>query len=89
MKSLFERREKAASEEVRTEITSIISDIMEDIKEYAKRTADPLTPELGKESVMKLNLLAKIIGLESDEDWAPVAQIYQENLPSRGRKESN
>ena len=87
MKSLFERRKNAAPE-VRDEINSIIEDLMIEAKNHAKRIANPLTPEIGEEYKAELNLLAMIIGLESDEDWAEIREVYRQNLPRPLQKES-
>jgi len=57
-------------------LEAVFEDIMNIACEYANYAGNPLTPESGELSNEKVKLLGRILGLETEEDWAQVREAY-------------
>ena len=68
---------------VKAELESLFTELLEKAKKTAAYTANPITPEFGEEAKAEMNLLAEILGLNTDEDWQPLREAYQANKPAK------
>ena len=68
---------------VKAELESLFTELLEKAKKKAAYTANPFTPEFGEEAKAEMNLLAEILGLNTEEDWQPLKEAYQDNKPVR------
>ncbi len=68
---------------VKAELESLFTELLEKAKKKAAYTANPFTPEFGEEAKAEMNLLAEILGLNTEEDWQPLKEAYQSNKPAK------
>ena len=68
---------------VKAELESLFSEILDIATKAAAYEANPITPESGEETKAEIRILAKVLGLETDDDWKPLADAYQANKPAK------
>jgi len=62
-------------------LEDVFKNLLKEAKSLAAYCANPLTPESGREAQVKVNLISEILGLESDDDWKPLREAYENNKP--------